>query len=84
MPMPHNKELQSEIYKFIVDFKLTNNGISPNYDEIANAVDCSKSTVYYNIQFLKRAKKISLYGRRNGRNIMVPELHMCFVKGDQS
>lgn len=63
--MPHEWYVtRRKIYRYIVDYKLAHNGVSPTIKEIAEACFVSISTVKYHLLILERDGWILVTGRR--------------------
>ena len=61
-----------EIFKFIVDFKRVNDGISPTLKEIGDSCNISSKCVVSNsLRRLERQGKIELIGHKKSRMIKV-------------
>lgn len=66
------KHRPADVYKFILDFKEANDGISPTLDEIGQACDItSKSVVKYILDRLADQGKIYLANNAKTRMIKV-------------
>jgi predicted ArsR family transcriptional regulator len=62
--MTDDTSMREQIFQFIVDFKREHDGLSPKWQEIADAVLVSKTTVRYHLQQLQIEGRVQLIKRR--------------------
>ncbi len=61
--MTDERSMREQVFNFIVDFKRDHDGLSPMWQEIADAMQISKATVRYHLQQLQIEGRVRLFKR---------------------
>lgn len=56
---------EDEVLAFVKQYKMSHGGLSPSFDEIADAVGIGKSTVKYHLDSLEQDGKLKVLGIRS-------------------
>ena len=62
--MADEHTMRERVFRFIVDYKRDHDGLSPMWQEIADAVHISTATVRYHLQQLQIEGRVQLIKRR--------------------